>query len=430
MRQVNNLVESWYEATANRPSYSALAGDITADVCVVGGGLAGLTVLRECQARGLSAVMLEASRVAAAASGRNGGFVSSGFALGTEDLAKRVGWDETKALYGLSRMGTDYVRETIARHDPAIKHGDGMRVVLRHPDAKGLQDYADLVRSKLGEEVQVLDVAETRQLLNSERYWQSLYSPQAFHIHTLRYGLLVAELAVKNGARIFEDTSALSAVRDGTEFKVTTPGGTVKARHVVHCVSALGTRLHRPSGRAILPVATYVAVTEPLPQQDAIRTPSAVADTRRAGNYYRLLPDGRILWGGQITTRVSEPARLAEVMRRDMVSVFPQLAKARMQYAWAGLMGYARHMMPLIGQDREGQWFATGFGGHGLNTTAMAGLLVARGLAGEDDAWRRFAAFPAQYGFGQLGRLGVQATYWRMQWQDRLDERRARKASG
>ena len=151
-----------------------------------------------------------------------------------------------------------------------------------------------------------------------------------------------------------------------------------------------------------MPVATYVAVTEPL-DQDAIRTQAAISDSRRAGDYYRLIDEGRILWGGRITTLLSEPSRLAERMKGDMLSVYPQLGNPRMEYAWAGLMGYAIHKMPLIGRDAEGQWFATAFGGHGLNTTAMAGLLVARGITNEDDAYRRFSVFCARLGLWPVG---------------------------
>ena len=152
-----------------------------------------------------------------------------------------------------------------------------------------------------------------------------------------------------------------------------------------------------------------------------------MSDTRRASNYYRLIDAARILWGGQITTQVSEPTQLAESMKRDMLSTFPQLGNPRIDYSWAGLMGYALHKMPLIGRDTQGQWFATAFGGHGMNTTAMAGQLVARAIAGGDDEYRRFAPFAPVWAGGQLGRLGVQTSYWWMQLRDRLDEARSAK---
>jgi gamma-glutamylputrescine oxidase len=235
--------------------------------------------------------------------------------------------------------------------------------------------------------------------------------------------LMLAGKARAAGAQIFENSAVQSVEKTGAEYLVKSTGGEVRARHVVHCVSSTGRNVHRPSGRAVLPVATYIAVTEPL-EQSSINTTSAVADTRRAGDYYRMISDGRILWGGRITTRVSPPARLAERMKGDMLSTYPELGNPRMEYAWAGLMGYAIHKMPLIGRDAEGQWFATAFGGHGLNTTAMAGLILARAIADGDDAYRQFVPFAPQWAFGQLGRLGVQGSYWLMQLRDRWDESR------
>jgi glycine/D-amino acid oxidase-like deaminating enzyme len=422
---VFKTAESWYEATAQRKAYPVLVGHHEADVCVIGGGLAGLTTARECQARGFSVILLEAARLAGAASGRNGGFVSNGFALGVDKIVARVGLDQARALHALSRRGTDYIQAVIAANDPSLLMGQGMRVVLRHRDDGGLKAYGDMLRETFAEEVAYSGVDESRRNLDSARYFESLYFPKAFHIHPLRYGLAVAGLAEQKGARLFENSPALACEGSAGKFVVRTAQGEVQARHVVHCVSSLDARLHRATGRSVLPVATYVAVTEPL-DQNVIRTTSAVADTRRAGDYYRLLPDGRLMWGGRITTRVSEPGQLANLMRGDIVSVFPSLGQPKIDYAWSGLMAYARHMMPLIGRDAAGQWYATGFGGHGLNTTTMAGLLVAEGIAGAGDDWRRFSAFPPLYGFGPLGRIGVQGRYWWMQLRDRLDESKGR----
>jgi gamma-glutamylputrescine oxidase len=394
---------------------------LDADVCVIGGGLAGLTTTLELARAGQKVVLLEASRIACGASGRNGGFVSNGFALGITDVARAVGVDAAKHLYGLSKQGTDFVRSTLAEGGPELIGGHGLRVCVRYDDSGGLHTYADELRRNFNEAVETASVEETRSLLNTSRYFESISFPRAFHIHPLRYALLVAQLSKQAGASIFENSSAKSVERDGALFVIKTQAGQVRAKHVVHCVSSLDRNLHPPTGRAVLPVATYIAVTEKM-QQDAILTSEAVADTRRAGNYYRMIDGSRILWGGRITTKLSEPYRLAEEMKGDMLTTFPQLADPKIEYAWHGLMGYALHKMPLIGRDNEGQWFATAFGGHGLNTTAMAGLLIARAIAQNDDEYRRFTPFAPKWAFGQLGRLGVQGSYWWMQARDRFDE--------
>lgn len=418
-----NLAVSWYESTALRgAALPTLAAKTTSDVCVVGAGFAGLTTALELAKLGQSVVLLEAGRVAGGASGRNGGFVSNGFALGIEDVAKHVGPDYARALYNLSRMGTDYVRETIAAHDPGIKSGDGLRVCIRHDDKGGLHRHGLTLHERFGEDVTFATSDETRAILDTQRYFTSIAFPKAFHIHPLRYGLLLLRLCLAQGVKVCEGSRVKQVENHGDGVRVHTDSGVVEAQHIVHCVSALDRTLHRATGRAVLPVATYVAVTEPV-EQSVIKTSEAIADTRRAGDYYRLIEGNRILWGGRITTRVSEPNQLAEAMRGDMLSTFPKLGKPKMDFAWSGVMAYALHKMPLIGRDREGHWFATGFGGHGLNTTAMAGLLLAQAIAKRDDRYRRFAAFMPRWAGGPFGRLGVQSSYWWMQTRDKWEER-------
>jgi glycine/D-amino acid oxidase-like deaminating enzyme len=296
-----------------------------------------------------------------------------------------------------------------------------LRVCARYNDDGGLQQYAEELRRTYGENVLCDDLDVTRGKLKTTRYFDSISFPSAFHIHPLRYALLLQNLCAHAGVKIFENSAALAVMKNDATYHVETQHGLVVADHVVHCVSSIDRNIHAATGRAILPIATYIAVTEKQ-NTDAIRTTEAISDTRRAGDYYRLVDGSRILWGGRITTKVREPHLLAQTMRADMVAIYPQLADIKISYAWAGLMGYALHKMPLIGRDQQGQWFATAFGGHGLNTTAMAGLLIARAIAHGDDEYRRFTPFAPRWAFGHLGRFGVQASYWWMQARDRLNE--------
>ncbi len=427
MRQEIKKFETWYEATAERgATHPQLAQNAECDVCVVGGGLAGLSVAHQLARAGKSVFLIEARRLAWGASGRNGGFVSSGFALGASDLTAQVGLEAAQALFRLSSEGTEFIRQEIVRLDPSLKMGDGWIVALRHDDPNGAARWAETMNRDFRHPVSLLTIEQTRLVLRSQRYYQGVSDPSAFHIHPLRYSLALAREAEEAGTKIYEETPALSIAREGNVSVVQTPRGSVRARHVVFCVSALDRRVLPRVGRAVLPVATYVAVTEPL-HQDAILTSSAIADTRRAGDYYRVIDGGRILWGGRITTRIGEPSRLAMRMKGDMLSVYPQLGNPAIDYAWAGLMGYALHKMPLIGQIEDGVWYATAFGGHGLNTTAMAGLLIARAIADGDDEYRRFSAFAPRWAGGPLGRVGVQSSYWMMQLRDRLDEAKSRR---
>jgi FAD dependent oxidoreductase len=191
LEQDVNTAVSWYEATARRDAVlPPLAENVTADVCVVGAGFAGLTTALELARLGKSVVLLEAGRIAGGASGRNGGFVSNGFALGIKEVEKHVGRDDARMLYDFSRMGTDYVRNTIAKHAPQLKSGDGLRVCVRHDDKGSLHEHGRMLQDDYGEEVLLASVSETRALLDTKRYFASIAYPNAFHVHPLRYGML------------------------------------------------------------------------------------------------------------------------------------------------------------------------------------------------------------------------------------------------
>ncbi len=420
---------TWYAAAANAGTaagFSALRGTVEADVCVVGGGLAGLTTARELLKAGKSIGLLEAERIAWGASGRNGGFVSPGFALGVEGIIAKVGLAAAKELYRLSKGGHDLVRASVAELAPTALMGQGWIVAQEQSDRSGLEAHQQLMADEFGAASEVWDTGRTREILKSRRYFEALFVPDAFHIQPLVYAMALAHDIVARGGRVCEQSPALSWVKSGGGYEVCTPSGAIRAKHLVFCTSGYDRTLFVPLARAVLPVATYIAVTEALGERAdaAIATAAAISDTRRAGDYYRRLPGGRILWGGRITTRRSEPRRLAEQMKGDMLSVYPQLGNPRIDYAWGGLMGYARHKMPVIGQVGDGLWMASAFGGHGLNTTAMAGQLIAGAIANKDVRWKVFARFGAPWVGGPLGQAAVQLNYWAMQLKDRYEERR------
>jgi len=234
-------------------------------------------------------------------------------------------------------------------------------------------------------------------------YFQNDITSHVFDVH-----------ALAAGARLFEASPVRALRRDGAAHLVTTERGHVRADAVVlACGGYIDGLVPRLAG-ATVPIATAIVVTEPLGARlrAAIRCDGAIHDIRRTGNYYRVLADGRLLWGGGMTAWTHAPRRLAARMLGDLVSTYPQFAGVRAETAWSGLMAYARHQMPQIGRLRPGLWYATGFGGHGMNTTPMAGELIAAAIAEGDDRYRLFAPFGLTRTFGPLGAAAAQATYW------------------
>ncbi len=428
MRAKPDCPNSYYAETLGEMSMQpALSRNLDVDVCVVGAGLAGLTTALELLRNGKSVCVLEAKRVAWGASGRNGGFVNIGFAGNEADMLARLGQADAREAYQLSIDGVDYVRNQI--HDLKMRDvfdGEGEFRVYRTDNAQAALQDCNHAQNAFGHKLTYYNTDQTRALMNSTRYHHALYDQRGFHMDPLKYCHgLTAEIE-RLGGQIFEATKAQNLTRSDTGWNISTDAGNVAAPHIVLCTSAYDFKLYPRVSRAMQPVATYVMVTSPMKDllDKVIATPACIADTRRAGNYYRRLPGDRLLWGGRITTRQDEPFQLAHIMHRDMLSVYPQLQAAKTSHAWAGLMGYALHSMPLIGQVEKGIWMATAFGGHGLNTTAMAGCLIAGAISDCDDRYKLFASYKRDWAGGLIGRAGVQLKYWAMQWQDQRDEAR------
>lgn len=399
------------------------------DTVIVGGGLAGLTTALQLVREGQTVILLEAEKVGFGASGRNGGFVSPGFATGSDDIALMAGKDVARKLFHLSAEGVEFIRETI--RDLNIESAapqPGIMSVLRYDDGASLRAYREQLLLDYGYELDYLDTDQVRAVLKSQRYFQGLRNPRAFHMHPLNYLRAVAQEIERLGGRIYEGSAAVSTSLSGTEKTVRTATGEVRARHVVFTTGGYTGGLERRLQRAFLPIATYVMVSEEAPEliATAIATRDAIGDNRRAGDYYRLVDDGkRILWGGRITTRAASTAGLVTELRREMIGTYPQLSELKTELAWSGLMSYARHLMPQVGQVEPGVWHCTAFGGHGLNTTAIGGKVVAEAILGQTDRYKLFQPFGLVWAGGLAGLAVAQLTYWKLQAQDWWRERTA-----
>ncbi|MBM6581561.1 FAD-binding oxidoreductase [Microvirga sp. BT689] len=413
-----------------RPS---LEGMVTADVAIVGGGLAGLTAALDLARSGRSVVVLEAERVGWGASGRNGGFVGPGYATSHANITRMVGPEKARELHRLSIEGVRIVEDNI--NDLAIsdnKRVYGKMSVLRYDDPSSLARHCEMMQREFDYHLEVMPTEAVRAVLRSSKYYQALHDPACFHFHPLNYARSMATAIESLGGRIFEGSRVTGCDLDDVEKTVRTAYGEVRARDVVLAGGGYTDNLVPRLRRSILPIATYVLLTESAPERiaEAVRTPMAISDNRRAGDYYRLVDEGtRLLWGGRITTRTTEPRRLAEMMQKTMISTYPQLKGLRVETAWSGLMAYARHLMPLIGKLQPGVWYVFGFGGRGMNTTAIGGRVIAEGILGRTDRYRLYEPFGLVWSGGPFGVAAAQLTYWTYQVMDLAKERRAARAT-
>jgi glycine/D-amino acid oxidase-like deaminating enzyme len=400
---------------ASALTYAPLSHDLDVDVCVIGGGLAGITVARELVRRGWSVAVLEAKRVAWNASGRNAGFVLPGFAEDLDAIVDRVGVAHARQLWALSVKGVEYVRSAVRElRMPGADSGEGFLKVSLSDTVDKLQRRASRLRDEFGTPVELWSTDRVRAVLQTDRYFQALHWPHAFHLHPLTYALALASKAEQSGARIFEETPAVALDVSGVRKRVDTPAARVRAHHVVLAGGAhLGSLFAANSG-TVMPIVSYLAATVPLGERlgQAIRYSGGVADMRLGGDHYRAVHGGRLLWGGGISTRTSVPPGLGQRIARRIREIYPQLGTVNVTYTVSGVMGYAVHKMPQIGEIASGVWLASAFGGQGLNTTAMAGELIAGAIADGDDRWRLFAPYELVWAGGTLGRVAAQCLLW------------------
>ena len=422
---------SWYAATAvAAPERPPLAADLDVDVCVIGGGLAGLTAAREIARLGWSVVVLEEKRVAWSASGRNCGFVLPGFAAEIIGIVERVGLDQAKKLWAIADAGLDYVRTTIDECNMAdVQPRRGWLDVSKVDTGDEMIALVGMLGQEFGAAVEGWPTERVRDVLRSERYFHAIYYPNAFHIHPLNYALGLARAAEEAGARIFEHTRALEIDPAGVRKRVLTPAALVRADHVVLAGNTLIAGLMPQLAETLLPVTGYVAVTEPLGERlgHAIAYSGAVSDSRFANYHYRIVDGDRLMWAGSGGPFARDPRRVADTFKAAIARTYPQLGDVAIAYAWAGTMGFAVHRMPQIGEVSPGLWVASAFGGHGLNTSAIAGNLIARAIAENNDTWREFIPYNLVWAGGRLGRVVAQAVFVVRNWQEEFEGMRAQR---
>jgi gamma-glutamylputrescine oxidase len=421
---------TYYAASAGpAPARPALRGRTDAQVCVIGAGFAGLATAVGLIERGVrDVVIVEGETVGHGASGRNGGFVFGGFSLDNAQLLADQGSAGARAMYGLTRQAVATIRRRIAQYAidcDAIEGG----VVLANwfGDDSILRERQEFMAREFDVHWQLLSHDELGAYTRSQRYAGGLLEPDAFHFHPLKYARGLAALFERASGRIHEGSRVTKIVAPrtaGGSFHVQVEGGSVHAQHVVIAGGGYLRGLSAPLERAALPIATYVMATEPLGDALAAAIPgrAAIYDTRFSFDYYRALPDTRILWGGRISILDRDAAPIARLLKRDLCKVYPELRDVKVDYAWGGLMSYARHQMPQIGRLPDGTWHALGFGGHGVGPTTAAGEIIADAIAAGTPVPAGFADYGLERVWGAGGMLAAQMTYKWAEFKDWCNE--------
>ncbi|MGH8211879.1 MAG: NAD(P)/FAD-dependent oxidoreductase [Rhodanobacteraceae bacterium] len=417
----------YYRDTANaREPFASLGGTTEARIAIVGGGYAGVNLALSLAERGVKGVvLLDSGIIGHGASGRNGGFVFAGYSLGEQSLLDQHGEERARALYARTVDAVNLVRSRIARYAIDCEMADvGVIWANWFRDPEVLRERQRLLADRYGVHWEWWPRERVREAILSERYFDALFERNALHLHPLNYITGLALAAAEQGVGVHEHSRVRRLHRDGSAWRIRTEAGEVRAPIVVLACGGYLAHLKREIDRAVLPIATYVMVTEPLGERmsDCLGTRAAIYDTRFAFDYYRALPDTRLLWGGRISVRDLQPHAVQKLLMRDLLRVFPQLKGVRIDYAWSGLMSYARHQMPQLGTRGDGLWWMQAFGGHGAAPTCAAGEMLADALAHGDESWREFSRYGLSRTFRPFGYLAAQANYWWLEGKDRFKE--------
>ena len=391
--------DSYYVATAigmeDRPS---LEGELTADVCVIGGGFTGLSAALNLAELGMDVVLLEAERIGFGASGRCGGLIGSGQRQDVLEAEKQFGFERSRQLWNFAELAKDEIRSRVEKHDIDCDLQKGQVLGVHKKSYLGhAQEMADVLTERYDYPFcKALNAEEARSYVATDTFLEGFYDPEALVIHPLNYTLGVARAASAAGVRIFENSRVQGYSRTDPAV-VRTATGTVKASFIVlACNGYLGDLEPRSAGK-IMPINNFMIATEPLGEERAhalISGRFGVHDTRFVVNYFRLSDDHRLLFGGGENYRPGFPRNIAKFVRPYMLKLFPQLSDAKIDYAWGGTLSVTVNRLPHLGRLQPNVYFGQGYSGHGISTATFAGKVIAEAIAGVAGRFDVFASLP------------------------------------
>ena len=410
---------SYYAATAAQSTpYEPLQGDVTADVCVIGGGFTGLASALTLAERGYDVVLLEANRIAWGASGRNGGQLIGGMS-GAATFKKQLGEEGEKFLRETYYLGNRIVEERVRKHNISCDLKRGWMYVASKPAHNDWLTAEAEAQARNGNEIELMDRAAVSEMLATDAYHGGYIDMQSGHLHPLNLALGEARAAMDMGVRIFEGTR-VTGIDHGPKVRVRADRFAVTADLVIMAGGAYH-ELERSALRGLLfPTGSYIIATEPLGDLACEINPRdlAICDTNLVLDYYRLSADGRMLYGGRCNYSNREPEDIAASIQPRMIEIYPQLEGKRIDFAWGGKIGIIINRVPAIGKIAPNVFYAQGYSGHGVNFSHVAGQILSDAVAGTMEQFDLFARIkhtriPATQWIGnQILALGM--TYYRI----------------
>ena len=390
--------KNYWATTVESPALAA-APELpdSVDVAVVGGGFCGLSAARTLAKRGVSVVVLEAETIGWGASSRNGGMVLTGMKLPAPTLIKRYGNEVVRKMYAASLETIDCVEQIIREEkiECNFSRCGHLEVACKQAHFDGYQETAALTKREFRHELRIIPKSELRSEIGSDIYFGGMVDEASAGLNPARYVAGLGHAAQRAGACLFEHarvTSIEQEMKDGArKFRVNTSCGSVNAREVILASGAYTTQATPALRKKIIPIGSYIIATEVLPAALANELSPRnrmIYDSKHFLYYYRLTPDNRMLFGGRAAffpATENTIRQSAEILRRGMVSVYPQLRDTKMEFVWGGTLDFTLDVMPHAGKI-DGMYFAIGFAGHGVAAATWSGAKLAGLICGESNA--------------------------------------------
>jgi len=374
--------------TAGLPSPSIVPAELpdSTDVAIIGGGYTGLSAARALGVAGTDVTLLERERLGAGASSRNGGFVLPGFKPDLAEIAARHGNDTARSMFAMSVDAVNLVEQLIRSEsiDCAFARPGNIALAARPAHLPLLRESARLLKSLCDYDSEILDAHQLPEELGSATYFGGQLEPTAAALQPALYLAGLAASTRRSGVRLIEQTGVTGISGRRGHFVLTTSRGPIRAREVIVATDGFTGPWSGPVRRRVVAVGSYMVATVPLDpelQRQLIPKRRVMSDTKRLLNYFRLSPDGRMVFGGRAGFVPGRLAGSRELLITQMRRVFPQLMSTPVEFAWGGHLGFTWDQLPHVGV-REGIHYAVGYCGHGVALSTWLGTRIGETLAG------------------------------------------------
>ena len=393
----NEKISFYRSSVEDLNSQDQLTSDIDVDICVIGGGLTGISSAINLSKKGYSVILCEARKIGWGASGRNGGQLGIGMRKDQFTIEKKLGLKHAKELWSLGLEAVEDVKNLIKENEIDCHLVNG--VMSTACFEKDIDEYKfeieHMAKNYDFEGYQFFNKEKIREEINSKMYLAGLLNSGSYHLNPLKLTLGLAKVAQKNNVKIFENTPIEKIREEGDRVQVMSKKGLIRANQVVvacngYLDSILGSKKNK-----FMPINNYVVATEPLGEKRArqiIKNNYAVCDTRFIIDYYRFSEDWRMIFGGGETFTSNFVKNATSFVSKRMIKVFPELQNVKIDYSWGGTLAITVNRLPHFGTLMNNKVsYAFGYSGHGLALSVLAGKLIGENIHGDHERFKFFS---------------------------------------